>query len=230
MLSPKMEDYLKSIYELQRESDGPVSTSAIAELLDGTPQTATSMMEKLEERELVEREKYKGVTLTREGETVAIEVIRHHRLLESFLADHLGYSWAEVHDEADRLEHHISEEFEERVAAVLGDPEVDPHGDPIPRETLDPVDEDVGETLDSHAEGDRVVVRRVRDRDPEELAYLADAGLEPGTVLTVREVAPIGMLTVETDAGETVSLPAAIAASIRVDGADEASEEASGVA
>jgi DtxR family Mn-dependent transcriptional regulator len=230
MLSPKMEDYLKAIYELQRESEGPVSTSAIADLLGVTSPTATSMMETLEERELVEREKYKGVTLTREGETVALEVIRHHRLLESFLTEQLDYSWAEVHDEADRLEHHISEEFEERVAAVLGDPEVDPHGDPIPRETLDPVDEEVGETLDSHVEGDRVIVRRVRDRDSEELEYLADAGITPGTVLTVEEVAPIGMVTLALEDGERVSLPREIAAAIRVDGPEVRSDETSEVA
>jgi DtxR family Mn-dependent transcriptional regulator len=225
-----MEDYLKAIYELQRESEGPVSTSAIADLLGVTSPTATSMMETLEERELVEREKYKGVTLTREGETVALEVIRHHRLLESFLTEQLDYSWAEVHDEADRLEHHISEEFEERVAAVLGDPEVDPHGDPIPRETLDPVDEEVGETLDSHVEGDRVIVRRVRDRDSEELEYLADAGITPGTVLTVEEVAPIGMVTLALEDGERVSLPREIAAAIRVDGPEVRSDETSEVA
>jgi DtxR family Mn-dependent transcriptional regulator len=229
MLSAKMEDYLKAIYELQRESEGPVSTSAIAEFLDVTSPTATSMMETLEERELVEREKYKGVRLTREGETVALEVIRHHRLLESFLTEHLGYSWTEVHDEADRLEHYISEEFEERVADVLGDPEVDPHGDPIPRDTLDPVDEEVGQSLDAHGEGDAVVVKRVRDRDPAELEYLSDTGITPGTRLTVEEVAPIGLVTVRLPDGENVSLPDDIAAAIRVDADDESAGATGGV-
>jgi len=224
MLSAKMEDYLKTVYELQCKGDGPVSTSSIAETLDVTPPTATSMMEKLEERELVEREKYKGVTLTMEGETVALEIIRHHRLLETYLAEQLGYDWAEVHDEADRLEHHISEEFERRVADVLDDPDVDPHGDPIPTESLDPVEESAGETLSEHVEGDRVIVQRVRDRDPEELAYLEDYGITPGTQLVVEEVAPIGMVTVRLADDDTVSLPDDIAGAIRVDEATDRGE------
>jgi DtxR family Mn-dependent transcriptional regulator len=226
MLSAKMEDYIKTVYELQRQGEGPVATSSIAETLDVTPPTATSMMETLEDRGLVEREKYKGAVLTREGETVALEIIRHHRLLETYLAEQLGYDWGEVHDEADRLEHHISEEFERRVADVLDDPEVDPHGDPIPTAALDPVEETAGETLSTHAEGDRVVVQRVRDRDPAELTYLEDAGITPGTTLTIDEVAPIGMVTVAVEDGETVSLPDRIAGAIRVHDAADAGETA----
>ncbi len=224
MLSAKMEDYLKTVYDLQSGGESRVATSSIADTLDVTAPTATSMMETLEERGLVEREKYKGVTLTREGETVALEVIRHHRLLETYLAEQLGYDWAEVHDEADRLEHHISEEFERRVADVLDDPEFDPHGDPIPTEALDPVNEDVGETLSNHVEGDHVVVQRVRDRDPEELAYLEDEGITPGTTLTLVEVAPIGMITVALDDGEEVSLPEHIGGAIRVREPDESEQ------
>jgi DtxR family Mn-dependent transcriptional regulator len=215
MLSPKMEDYLKAIYELQRQSEEPVATSDIAELLGVTPPTATSMMESLEEQGLVEREKYKGVRLSSEGETVALEVLRHHRLLETYLTEHLGYDWADVHEEADTLEHHISEEFERRVAEVLGDPEVDPHGDPIPNVALDPVEEDADGTLGECVEGDTVEVTRVRDRDAEELAYLDEAGIRPGTRLDIVEVAPIGMLTVEIDA-EPVSLPDHVARAIWV--------------
>src|SRR6056297_1239939 len=165
MLSDVMEDYLKAIYALQQDEEGPVATSAIAEYLDVTPPTVTSMIEKLEDRGLVEREKYKGVELTPEGETVALEVIRHHRLLESYLAEHLDYSWSEVHDEADALEHHISEEFERRVAEVLGNPTVDPHGDPIPTADLAPIDREEADTLSDHGVGDRVVVTRVSDRE-----------------------------------------------------------------
>jgi len=216
MLSAKMEDYLKAIYELKEREGEPVSTSSIAEYVGVTPPTVTSMMEKLAERGLVDREKYSGVELTPEGETVALEVLRHHRLLETYLAEHLGYDWAEVHDEADRLEHHISEEFERRVAEMLDDPAVDPHGDPIPSEALDPLEECDRKTLDQHAEGERVVVRRVRDRDPEELAYLQSAGITPGTALVIEEVAPIGLVTVGLPDGESVSLPEAVAASIRV--------------
>jgi DtxR family Mn-dependent transcriptional regulator len=217
VLSDVMEDYLKAIYTIQAEEGAPVSTSAIADTLDKTPPTVTSMLGTLEERGLVSREKYKGVELTREGETVALEVIRHHRLLEAYLAEHLDYDWSEVHEEADALEHHISEEFERRVAAVLGDPEVDPHGDPIPSADLSPLDTDESTRLDEHAVGDRVTVTRVSDRDEEELQYLADAGLTPGTTLTIADVAPFGMVTVEVGAsGREQSLPDTVARSIRV--------------
>ncbi|MFB6297808.1 MAG: metal-dependent transcriptional regulator [Salinirussus sp.] len=220
MLSPEMEDYLKVIYDRQVEGADTVSTSSIAETLDVTPPTATSMMETLEERGLVDREKYKGVTLTPEGETVALEVLRHHRLLETYLAEALDYDWAAVHDEADRLEHHISEEFERRVAEALGDPEVDPHGDPIPTDALEPIERGEESTLGERDEGDSVVVHRVRDRDPDGLAYLQEAGITPGTPVEVVEVAPIGMVTVEFEDGNTVSLPDDVAATIRVRDSD----------
>jgi len=225
-----MEDYLKAIYQIKRREGEPVSTSSIAELLEVTPPTATSMMEKLEQRELVEREKYKGVELTEEGETVALEVLRHHRLIETYLAERLGYDWADVHDEADRLEHHISEEFEKRVAAVLDDPEVDPHGDPIPTDALEPIPDDEDAALGDHEEGDVVVVQRVRDRDPEELSYLQDTGITPGTQLTVDEVPPIDMVTVRLPDGETVSVPDSIADAIRVRAPGEELEDANGLA
>jgi DtxR family Mn-dependent transcriptional regulator len=215
MLSAKMEDYLKAIYRLEREDGGPVATSRLAEALDVTPPTATKMVENLVRDGFVEREKYKGAHLTPEGETVALEVLRHHRLLETYLSEHLGYDWADVHDEADRLEHHISEEFERRVAAMLGEPDRDPHGAPIPTADLDPIDDTPGRTLDDVDAGTEVVVERVRDGDPEVLAYLADVGLVPGEHVTVREVTPIGMLRLEI-ANEEVSLPTDVAASIRI--------------
>ena len=230
MLSDVMEDYLKAIYSLQQESEDPVATSAIAEYLDVTPPTVTSMVEKLEHRGLVEREKYKGVELTDEGETVALEVLRHHRLLEAYLTEHLDYSWSEVHEEADTLEHHISEEFERRVAELLDDPEVDPHGDPIPSADLAPIEDDDTTPLSDRDEGETVVVARVSDRDEAELQYLSDAGITPGTELVVRDVAPFGMVTVgvggeasdddgredEGRDGDEQSLPEDVARSIRV--------------
>ncbi|MFB6152418.1 MAG: metal-dependent transcriptional regulator [Haloarculaceae archaeon] len=224
MLSAKMEDYLKAIYEAQCQGDAPVSTTAVASRLDVTPPTATSMMEKLEERGLVEREKYEGVQLTTEGETVALEIVRHHRLLETYLTEHLGYDWAAVHDEADRLEHHISEEFERRVADALDDPAVDPHGHPIPDDSLQPVEETGDATLAECPEGRTVVITRVQDSDPEELAYLKDSGVTPGTRLAVVEVAPVGVVTVELEGGDTVSLSDDVADSIYVGPVDEASE------
>ena len=219
MLSAVMEDYLKAIYELQEGGDGDrVTTSAIAARVDVTPPTVTSMLEKLEDRELIEREKYKGVRLTPRGETVALEVVRHHRLLEAYLTQALDYDWSEVHDEADALEHHISEEFEERIADVLGDPTVDPHGDPIPSAELDPLEEPDGSSLAEYGPGDEVVIRRVSDRDPEELRYLAEHGVTPGTRIEVVEVAPFGMVTIRPSGatGESVSLPEAVAAGVRV--------------
>jgi DtxR family Mn-dependent transcriptional regulator len=214
MLSDVMEDYLKAIYELEREHGAPVGTSKIAAYLDVTSPTVTSMMEKLEDRGLVAREKYKGVELTGEGQTVAIEIIRHHRLLESFLVDHLDYEWTDVHEEADVLEHHISEEFEQRIAERMGDPRVDPHGDPIPEETLEPPAEDDTAPLSSFDVGETVVVARVRDRNEDELAYLSEARIVPGQSLELAEKAPIGMVTVVHEGGEQ-SLPERVAETIR---------------
>jgi len=216
MLSDVMEDYLKAIYVLQAEEGPPVSTSTIAEYLDKSSPSVTDMTGKLADRELLDREPYQGVELTTEGEAVALEVVRHHRLIEAFLADQLDYDWSDVHDEADALEHHISEEFERRVADALDDPEVDPHGDPIPGADLEPIPESGGRRLADHPAGDRLVVTRVSDRDEAELNYLADAGITPGTTVEVVDVAPFGMITVQTPAGEQ-SLPAAVARSIRVE-------------
>jgi len=215
MLSDVMEDYLKAIYELQDEHGAPVGTSAIAEHLDVTSPTVTSMLETLADRGLVDREKYKGVELTEEGRTVALEVLRHHRLLETYLTEHLEYDWTEVHDEADVLEHHISEEFERRLAAALDEPTVDPHGDPIPGADLSEPEASEHTRLADHEAGDVVEIARVSDRDDEELRYLQDAGLTPGTVVDVVSVAPFGMVTVDGD-GDEQSLPEAVAASIEV--------------
>jgi len=222
MFSDTMEDYLKAIYVLQTESGPPVSTSEIAEYLDKTPPTVTSMVSSLAEHDLINHEKYKGVELTAEGETVALEVIRHHRLLETYLTEQLDYDWHEVHEEADALEHHISEEFERRVAEALDNPTVDPHGDPIPGVELDPIEGDDAVRLTEFAAGDHVIVSRVSDRDEEELTYLEAAGITPGTELEVTDIAPFGMITVETASGDEQSLPESVARSIRVEPVDEA--------
>ena len=217
MLSDVMEDYLKAIYHLQRETDERITTSAIAEELEVTSPTVTSMLEKLEDRGLVDREKYRGATLTDEGETVALEVIRHHRLLEAYLTEHLDYDWAEVHEEADRLEHHISEDFEARVADALDEPTVDPHGSPIPGADLEPPDRSAGESITEFAEGDTVIVEEVADRDADVLSYLADHGVEPGVELEIVEVAPFGMITARSSAHDSeVSLPESVALHVRV--------------
>lgn len=221
MPSAKSEDYIKTLYHLQ-DGDNSVATSAVADTLGVTAPTVTATMKRLEEAGLVEREEYKGVRLTAEGELVALETIRHHRLLESFLAEQLGYDWTEVHDEADKLEHHISERLEAELATVLDDPSVDPHGAPIPTEDLEPTDSN-DDPLSKSDEGETVVVAQVADSDSEMLAYLADAGIVPGTHLDITEIAPFGMVTVvPADADDTVSLPKEIAAVVRVRGSESA--------
>ena len=215
MLSAVMEDYIKGMYLLENETGERVATSALADYLDVTPPTVSSMLNKLEERGLVEREQYKGATLTDEGELVALEILRHHRLLEAFLTEHLDYDWADVHDEADRLEHHISDELSARIAEALDNPGVDPHGDPIPDAELRLPEEEATSRLADAEVGDRVVVRRIRHQGDEELRYLADAGVRPDVELEVVDVAPFGMVSVETPDGEQ-SLPEEIAALIEV--------------
>jgi len=217
MLSDVMEDYLKAIYQLQRETDDRIKTSEIASELDVTSPTVTSMLDKLEARELVDREKYRGVTLTDEGETVALEVVRHHRLLEAYLTEHLDYDWLEVHAEADRLEHHISENFEARVADALGEPTVDPHGSPIPGADLEPPERPDGEAITEFEAGAVVTVAEVADQDPDVLSYLSDHGVQPGVELEILEIAPFGMVTARSsDADEPVSLPESVAHHVRV--------------
>jgi DtxR family Mn-dependent transcriptional regulator len=219
MLSAVMEDYIKAIYVIQNETDERVSTSALAEYLEVTPPTVSSMVKKLEERGLVDREEYKGVTLTEEGELVALEILRHHRLLESFLTEQLDYDWADVHEEADRLEHHVSDELARRIAEALGNPGVDPHGDPIPDADLRLPESEETTRLAEMEVGDRVLVKRIRHQGDEELRYLADAGVRPGVELTVVDVAPFGMMTVETPAGEQ-SLPDEITRLIEITSAE----------
>ncbi|MEY7848046.1 metal-dependent transcriptional regulator [Natrarchaeobius sp. A-rgal3] len=217
MLSDVMEDYLKVIYQLQRGTDERIKTSEIADELDVTSPTVTSMLEKLEERGLIDREKYRGVTLSDEGETVALEIVRHHRLLEAYLTEHLDYDWSEVHDEADRLEHHISENFEERVADALDQPEVDPHGSPIPNADLEPPTRPTGESVIEFEEGETVVVEEVADDDAEVLSYLSDHGVAPGVELEIVEIAPFGMVTARSSESEDdVSLPEHVAHQVRV--------------
>jgi DtxR family Mn-dependent transcriptional regulator len=186
-LSQSIEDYLKAVYELTR-GQGRASTNGLAEYLDVAPASVTGMLQKLSETEppLLEYQKHRGVRLTPQGEKVALETIRHHRLLELFLHQILGYEWDEVHDEADRLEHVISELFEERIAAALGNPNHDPHGDPIPRPDLS-LPDSASTLLSSLRPGERGVVMRVRDTRPELLRHLSEQGLVPGVEIEVSE-------------------------------------------
>ncbi len=186
-----VEDYAKAIYSLERRGEGPVGTSALAERLGVSPGTVTAMVKRLAELGLAEHEPYRGVTLTDSGERVALEVIRHHRLIEAFLAEALGMPWDRVHDEAEVLEHYISEDLEERIAAALGDPSHDPHGDPIPDRKLALADEPAV-ALSGLEPGESATFARVSDSDPEMLRYLAQREIRPGAKVTVREREPFG--------------------------------------
>jgi DtxR family Mn-dependent transcriptional regulator len=194
-----IEDYLKTIYALA-EIESPVTTSRIAEARQVKPGSATSMIQRLARLKLVDYEKHYGVSLTDAGRDIALEVIRHHRLIELYLIEALGFSWDEVHEQADILEHVISEKLEERIAAALGYPRFDPHGDPIPARdgTLHPVP---GRPLASLPVGSRGrVARVVGDEYSELLQYLAELGLTPGATLVVTAVAPFaGPVTVSID-------------------------------
>ncbi len=179
-----VEDYAKALHALAQRSEGPVSTSALAERLGVSAGSVTSMLKRMDEMGLVVHERYRGALLTKRGERVALEVIRHHRLLESYLADVLGMPWDRVHDEAEVLEHYISEELEERIAKALGDPRHDPHGDPIPNAQLDLADDDTVR-LSELEPGAVAAFARVSDSDPEMLRYLDERGIRPGAELEV---------------------------------------------
>jgi len=207
--SPAVEDYLKTIYEAEQESaDRAVGTAMLADRLGVSRASVTGMLKKLAAStdRLIAYTRYRGVRLTPRGRRVALEVVRHHRLIETYLTAALGYSWDEVHQEADHLEHVISEDLEERMAAALGHPQSDPHGAPIPRRdgTL-PCRREV--RLSDLPVGQPASVSRVSDRDPELLRYLDRLGLRPSARLTVLDRGPFdGPLQVQTAAGAPVAL------------------------
>lgn len=183
-----VEDYLKAIYSL-RQSNGQVSTSLLADHLGVKPASVTGMLKAMADMHLVSYTPYRGVELTSPGLKIALEVVRHHRLLELYLVEALGYSWDEVHEEAEALEHHISEKLEARIAEMLGNPLFDPHGDPIP--TLDgQIPDGSNRRLGDLAIGEGGVIERVIDQNPDRLRYLADLGLVPGAEVCVTASAP----------------------------------------
>jgi DtxR family transcriptional regulator, Mn-dependent transcriptional regulator len=188
--SHAIEDYAKSIYSLQqRAGDAAVSTNALAERCGVTPASASAMVKKLAERGLANHEPYHGVRLTAAGERLALEMLRHHRLLELYLAEHLDVPWDRVHEEADALEHVLSEDLEARIAAKLGNPTHDPHGDPIPDRDL-VIHEGETEPLDSLPVGAGGRFVRVSDADPAMLRYLSDLGICVGDELEMLDRQP----------------------------------------
>jgi DtxR family Mn-dependent transcriptional regulator len=216
-LSPSVEDYLKAIYGLS-ESGDPASTSAIAVGLDVQPASVTGMVKRLAESGLLEHVPYKGVRLTAQGTRDALRVLRRHRILETYLAERLGYTWDDVHQEAERLEHAASDDLIERMAAALGSPSHDPHGAPIPTragdiEYVDPA------TLADARPGERVRIRAVRDEDAADLRSMAAEGLVPGVRVVVTDEQSVDgavEITLGDDDGEPRAVLADLARHIYV--------------
>ena len=187
-LTVAVQDYAKAIFTLESR-DGAASTTDLAALLEVRPASVSGMLRKLSALGLVEHERYRGVRLTERGRRVALEVIRHHRLVELFLVESLGMTWDEVHAEAEVLEHALSEELEELIAAKLGDPTVDPHGDPIPSRELK-LAEIPAPTLEELEPGEAATFVRISDAEPEMLRFLGERGIVPGARLKLVERQP----------------------------------------
>ncbi|MDP6052523.1 MAG: metal-dependent transcriptional regulator [Candidatus Latescibacteria bacterium] len=188
MLTPATEDYLKTVYKLE-DANELVATNAIAERMDVSAASVTNMMKKLSEMGLVEYARYQGITLTDAGRKIALEIVRHHRLLEVYLAEAMGFGWDQVDAEAERLEHVISEEFEDKMDEMLGYPTTDPHGSPIPNKdgTIARAEH---EPLVNIAPGQSAIIRRVPDSDPALLRYLGELGLKPDATVVVLKKEP----------------------------------------
>jgi DtxR family Mn-dependent transcriptional regulator len=216
IFSPAVEDYAKAIYQLAERCGGAVSTNALAQRLDVTPASASGMVRKLDELGLVAHVPYKGVRLTAEGARLALEMLRHHRLLELYLAEALDMPWDRVHDEAEVLEHVLSEDLETLIAAKLGNPTRDPHGDPIPSAEL-VIDDSPTESLAGLEAGCSGTFVRVSDADPAMLRYLAERGIAPGDRFEVVDKQPFdGPLFVRFGDAEHV-LGGSIASAMRVE-------------
>ena len=209
------ENYAKAIYELQEKDARAVRTTEVAQRLGVTPASASGMLKRLAEEGVVSYQPYHGARLTPDGERIALEMIRHHRLIELFLAEVLGMSWDRVHEEAEVLEHHISEDLEELIAAKLGEPALDPHGDPIPNRDL-AISADDSVSLTDLDPGEKGTFTRVSDSDASMLRYLAERSIQPGASLTVKGKEPFGGPVMIEIAGRTHPLGPELAASMRV--------------
>lgn len=209
--SQSVEDYLKTIFALEEEQGGAVTTSRLAERLGLSPSSVSGMVRKLADQQLLHHRKYAGVTLTDAGRTAALRMVRRHRLIELFLVTHVGYRWDEVHDEAETLEHAVSDRLIERLDAALGHPRFDPHGDPIPGAdgALPALD---ARRLDELEPGNSGALLRVDDRDPAVLRHLTRLGIELGQPLEVTEVLPFdGGFRVRAEDGVLHQLPSLVA-------------------
>ena len=225
MISESVQDYLKAIYKLANSpdtGDGAVTTSLLAERMGVSAASATNMIKKLADIRLAKHMPFQGGELTDAGEKVSLEIIRHHRLLELYLSEALGFAWDEVDAEADRLEHAISEDFEDRMDRALGNPRVGAHGEPIPSKDGDIVIPHYLR-LSELSEGDRAWIREVSDRDPEMLRYLRQQGLVLGARVEVREKAPFHgpmVLSIGDDASKHIGMEVAASVFVDLEGAE----------
>ena len=219
--SQAIEDYAKAIYALEQRGARAVTTNALAERLGVTPASASNMVKKLDELGFVTHIPYRGVKLTQSGRRVALEVLRHHRLLELYLSESLGVPWDRVHDEAEVLEHVLSEELEALIAAKLGNPTHDPHGDPIPSAELE-IEEGDTECLAELEPGTRGVFVRVSDSDPGMLRYLAGLGITPGERFEIVDRQPFGGPLFARFNGRIQVLGGELAGAMRVEVASDA--------
>jgi len=213
--SSAVEDYLKAVYALETRLDGPVPTNALAARLGVTPGSVSGMLRRLDDLGLLEHERYRGVTLTGEGRRVALRTLRNHRLLELLLVELLDVPWDRVHREAELLEHVLSDELAERIAAKLGNPEFDPHGDPIPSRELDLTERET-RSLEDVDVGETVAFVRVSDADPAMLRYLSERGIVPGVTLKVLDRQPFGGPLTVRHAGGSHALGGQLAGAMRV--------------
>jgi DtxR family Mn-dependent transcriptional regulator len=214
--SSSVGDYLKAVFELAADSGDAASTKGVAERLSVSAASVSNMFARLQEMGLVEYERYRGATLTERGEREALRLVRRHRLIETFLLEHLGYDWQEVHAEAERLEHAVSDAFTDRLAELLRHPDHDPHGDPIPSAegTLE-VDDSF--PLSEAVAGGRLRISKVRDEDAAMLDYFGDRNLVPGRLLMVREVRALdGVVIVEDEDAAVHALGEPLARSVFV--------------
>lgn len=215
MTSASVQNYLKAIYQLQENCE-TVTTTALAQHLDISAASATNMIKKLARLKLVRHSPYHGVELTTAGEKMALEVLRHHRLIELFLAEALGVPWEEVHAEAEKIEHVISEDLEDRIANFLGDPERDPHGDPIPTKAGH-VERPLYQSLMDVGAGQSAVISRVSDQNPDHLKHFSKLGLIPDATVDVLHREPFeGPLRVRVNSGNEHTLDETLARAIWV--------------
>jgi DtxR family transcriptional regulator, Mn-dependent transcriptional regulator len=214
-LTGPVEDYLKAIYDIERTA-GAAATNDIAQRLSVAPASVSGMIRRLSDQGLVNHEPYRGAKLTPTGKRAALRTLRRHRIIESYLAQALGYPWDRVHEEAERLEHAASDELIDRMAASIGEPDVDPHGAPIP--TRDgSVDERHLRSLADMESGRSARIVRVSDEDPAMLRYLADMGIVPGSIVVVADRAPFGGPITLVVGDDRHSVGPELAAHIRVD-------------